>query len=83
MIRDDFKRCVAILLRLGGCRRPGSPNGAILDVHVNQTDLAHLANIARTTAGSILRSLASNGHIEHAYRHIRILAPDALRAMLA
>jgi CRP/FNR family cyclic AMP-dependent transcriptional regulator len=83
MIRDHVKRCVAILLRLGGCRRPGATDRMPVDVHVNQNDLAHLANIARTTAGGILRSLASQGHIEHSYRHIRIVAPDALRAMLA
>jgi CRP/FNR family transcriptional regulator, cyclic AMP receptor protein len=83
MIRDHAKRLVAILLRLGGCRMPGTLSEAPIDVHVNQNDLAHMANVARTTAGSLLRSLAADGHVEHAYRSIRILAPDALRAMLA
>lgn len=82
MIRDHTKRLVAILLRLGGCRMPGELRDRPIDVHVNQNDLAHMANVARTTAGSVLRSLASQGHIEHAYRSIRILSPDALRGLL-
>jgi CRP-like cAMP-binding protein len=82
MIRDHVRRCIAILLRLGGCRRPTSADEGPFEVQVNQVDLARLANIARTTAGAVLRDLAREGHIEHSYRHIRILAPDALRAML-
>lgn len=83
MIRDHVQRCVAILLRLGGCRRPTNADDRPFEVHVNQNDLARLANIARTTAGAVLRQLTSEGHIEHAYRHIRIVSPEALRAMLA
>lgn len=82
-IRDHVQRCVAILLRLSGCRLSTPAGDDPPAVQVNQNDLAHLANIARTTAGTVLRRLASEGHIEHAYRHIRILSPDALRAMLA
>jgi hypothetical protein len=41
-----------------------------------------MANIARTTAGAILRKLESDGHIALSYRRITILAPDALRKML-
>ncbi len=83
MVRDHVQRCAAVLLRLAGCRRSGLADGSPIDVHVNQNDLARLANIARTTAGSVLRGLASEGHIEHQYRRVRILAPEALRAMIA
>jgi CRP-like cAMP-binding protein len=83
MVRDHVQRCVAVLLRLGGCRRPGPTDTGPVEVHVNQNDLARLANIARTTAGTVLRGLANEGHIEHTYRRIRIRAPAALRAMLA
>jgi len=41
-----------------------------------------IANVARTTAGTILRKLESNGHVTLSYRRINILAPDALRMML-
>jgi CRP/FNR family cyclic AMP-dependent transcriptional regulator len=82
MIRDHVQRVIAILLRLGGCRSWSPTDEASIDVHVSQHDLAHLANIARTTAGSVLRTLASEGHIDHSYGNIRILAPDALKAML-
>ena len=55
------KRLVAILLRLGGCRMTNPPHKGPIDVHVNQNELAHLSNVARTTAGSVLRSLTLAG----------------------
>ena len=59
-------------------RRPQRPSTSKL----NQQGLATLSNLARTTTGAILRQLEELGHVEVSYRHIRILAPDALRAML-
>jgi len=82
LIRDHVKRCIAVLLRLGGCRVVTPPTSAPIDVDLNQQALATLSNLARTTAGQILRKLEESGHLEVSYRHIRILAPDALRAML-
>ncbi len=82
LIRDHVKRCIAVLLRLGGCRVVTPPNSMPIDVDLNQQGLATLSNLARTTAGQILRKLEESGHLEVSYRHIRILAPDALRAML-
>jgi CRP/FNR family transcriptional regulator, cyclic AMP receptor protein len=82
MLRDHVKRCVATLLRLGGRRRP-SPSDAIpAEIDASQEDIAVLANVARTTAGSVLRKLEASGHIEQLYRRIRIPAPEALRALL-
>ena len=83
LIRDHVKRCIAVLLRLGGCRVVTPPTSTPIDVDLNQQGLATLSNLARTTAGQILRKLEESGHLEVSYRHIRILAPDALRAMLA
>ena len=37
-----------------------------------------MANVARTTAGTILRELETDGHLALSYRRISILAPDAL-----
>lgn len=82
MIRNHFKRFVAVLLRLGNCRRNNSPNGEPIEVDISQDDLAHMANVARTTAGAILRELEAGGHVALAYRRIDILAPDSLRRRL-
>jgi len=82
LIRDHFKRSVAVLLRLGGCRYR-TPGGARpIDVDVSQEDFATMTNMARTTAGTVLRKLETDGHVEVSYRRVRILAPDALRTML-
>lgn len=82
MIRDHVKRFVAVLLRVADCRlaRPRYPRP--IEVDINHEDLAHMANVARTTAGVILRKLEAKGHVAQAYRRIEILAPDALRMML-
>jgi len=82
MIRDHTKRFVAVLLRAGNCRRLSPLNGQPIEIDVNHEDLAHMANVARTTAGAILRKLESEGHLELSYRRIGILAPDALRKIL-
>jgi CRP/FNR family cyclic AMP-dependent transcriptional regulator len=82
MIRDHVRRFIAVLLRLGGCRLATRPGSVPIEVDVNQEDLAAMANMIRTTAGTILRKLEGAGHIELSYRRIRILAPDSLRAML-
>jgi CRP/FNR family transcriptional regulator, cyclic AMP receptor protein len=82
MIRDHVKRCIAVLLRLGGCRQ-ASPTGSIpIEVDASQDDIALMSNVARTTAGTVLRKLEAMGHLEQSYRRIHILAPDGLRAML-
>ena len=82
MLRDHVKRCVATLLRLAGCRRASPADLAPVEIEFTQEDLASLANVARTTVGSVLRQLETLGHIEQSYRRIRLLSPEALRAML-
>jgi CRP/FNR family cyclic AMP-dependent transcriptional regulator len=86
MIRDHVARFVAVLLRVGN-RRSGSRDGTDpvnepVEIDVRHDELAHMANVARTTAGSILRSLAEQGLIALSYRRITILNAAALRAML-
>jgi CRP/FNR family transcriptional regulator, cyclic AMP receptor protein len=82
MIRDHRRRFIAVLLRLAGSRLP-TPHGAShVDVDVSQEDLAVLANIARTTAGALLRQLEADGHVKLSYRRIRISDPNTLRQML-
>ena len=82
MIRDHTKRFVAILLRAGNCRRIHSKGNHPIEIDLNHEDLANMANVARTTAGAILRKLEADGHLDLSYRRISILAPDALRKML-
>jgi CRP/FNR family cyclic AMP-dependent transcriptional regulator len=82
MIRDHVKRLIAVILRLGGCRLTTLDSEPI-EVDVSQQDLAEMANVTRTTANRILRKLETSGHLDQSYRCIHILAPDALRAMLA
>ena len=82
LIRDHVKRSVAVLLRLGGCRSR-TPHGSMpIEIDVSQEDLAMMTNLARTTAGTVLRTLEAAGQVKVSYRRVRILAPDALRAML-
>jgi CRP-like cAMP-binding protein len=82
MIRDHHKRFVAVLLRLGNCRLVSPRDGQPIEIDISHEDLAHVANVARTTAGAILRELEAEGHLALSYRRISILAPDALRATL-
>ena len=81
MLRNHVKRCIAVLLRLGGCRHASSEISSSAEIDISQDELAMLANVARTTVGAILKKLEIAGHIKQSYRRIRILAPDALRAM--
>lgn len=82
MTRDHFKRFVAVLLRFANCRHVSPRNGLPVEVDISHDDLAHMANVARTTAGAILRGLEAEGHLALCYRRISILAPDALREKL-
>jgi CRP/FNR family cyclic AMP-dependent transcriptional regulator len=82
MKRDHVQRFVAVLLRLADCRRVSPQDGREIEIDMNHEDLAYMANVARTTAGAILRKLEADGHLALSYRRVRILAPDAMRAML-
>jgi CRP/FNR family cyclic AMP-dependent transcriptional regulator len=86
MIRDEFRRLVAVLLRAGGYRHNGgsaeSNGNAPVWVDVNQSDLARMSNLSRSTAGAILRQLEADRLVSIGYGQIRILAPAALRARL-
>jgi CRP/FNR family transcriptional regulator, cyclic AMP receptor protein len=82
MLRDHVKRCIATLLRLGGCRNLSPQCSSPIEIDACQDEIATLANVARATAGSVLRTLEGKGLIEKSYRRIRILAPDTLRGML-
>lgn len=82
MIRDQKKRFIAILLRLGACRTVTPSSAQPIDVEVNQADIATMANIARTTANTILNELHAAKLVGLNYSRIQITAPGKLRAML-
>ena len=82
LTRDHVKRSIAVLLRLAGCRYLTPSSSSPIEVDVSQEDLAVMTNLARTTAGSVLRTFEASGHIKVSYRRVTILAPDKLRAML-
>ncbi len=82
MIRDHVKRFVAVLLRNADCRLSTPPSQHPIEIDVNHENLAHMANVARTTAGSILRKLEVKGYVALSYGRINILAPDKLRRIL-
>lgn len=80
LIRDSRLRCIAVLLRLADCRhhdplRP--PN-----IFLSQIDFAAAVNMARHTAGEVLRQLRAAGHIELGYCSVTIRDAAALRAMV-
>jgi CRP/FNR family transcriptional regulator, cyclic AMP receptor protein len=82
MIRDHVRRLVAVLLRLADARTKTPEGDARIEVEASQSDLATMANVARTTANATLRKLASAGHVKVTYSRIRVVNPDSLRAML-
>ena len=51
MLRDQVKRCIATILRLGGCRYVSPPNAPPVEIDARQDEIATLANVARATAG--------------------------------
>ncbi len=83
MIRDEFRRFLAVLLRAGGCRYGDENGGEPVWMDLSQTDLAHMCNLSRTTTGEFLRKLGAERLVEIRYGRIGILAPAALRGRLA
>jgi CRP/FNR family transcriptional regulator, cyclic AMP receptor protein len=59
MIRDHVKRLVAVLLWLADARTISPEGSGAIEVEASQSDLATMANVARTTANATLRRLVS------------------------
>lgn len=77
LIHDSRRRCLAVLLRIAGCRSQGV---GPCDAGVGQDELARMANMARQTAGNILREFEALGALKRGYRNITITDPVLLRA---
>lgn len=82
MIRDEFRRMIAVLLRAGGFRHGGGSEKGPVWLDLSQSELAAMSNLARSTAGTFLHRLEAEGQIQTRYGQIGVLAPEALRARL-
>lgn len=80
-IRSSRLRCIAVLLRLAGCRDADN-NTAPVTIHFTQEQLAAAANISRYPTGTILRGLAKAGFVGLGYGTITVLRPADLCAMI-
>lgn len=80
-IRSSRLRCIAVLLRLAGCR-DAAINTESATIHFTQEQLSAAANISRYPAGTILRGLAKSGHVSLGYGTITVLRPAELCAMV-
>lgn len=81
MIRDTEPRFIATLMRLAGIR-DGALRGTRYDVFFTQEEIASMANVARTTANAMLRTLENEGLIEITYRRVVIIDEPRLRKRL-
>ena len=79
LIRDSQRRCVAVLLRIAGCRKAGTTR---CEAEIGQDELADMANMSRQTVGVVLRTLEAQGAVKLGYRSITITDPVRLRAMV-
>ena len=76
MLRDNRRRCIAVLLRIADCRNLGD---TVVTADVGQEELAAMANMSRQTVGPILHELERSGLIALGYRSIVLHKPGALR----
>ncbi|WP_423824047.1 Crp/Fnr family transcriptional regulator [Salinisphaera sp. SPP-AMP-43] len=83
MMRDGRARCIAALLRLGGCSKNASSHTCGPRVPISQEEIAAAANLCRNSAGAVLRELEAQGVIAVGYRNITILSIDRLHDRLA
>jgi CRP/FNR family transcriptional regulator, cyclic AMP receptor protein len=76
LIPDSRRRCIAVLLRIAGCRVTGTVPAKVI---MTRDELAGMANLSRQTISPILHSLADAGYITISYRSIVLNEPAALR----
>jgi CRP-like cAMP-binding protein len=81
MLRDTEARFIATVLRLAGIRDDETAKGRF-DVFFSQEEIAAMANVARTTANTILGKLQKEGAVEITYRRVVILDSAKLRQFL-
>jgi CRP-like cAMP-binding protein len=77
-IRDGGARVACLLLRLGESTPGGAVGGAEIDA--SQDEVAAMAGLSRSSLGRILAEFETEGLVERAYRRLRVLDGDGLRA---
>jgi len=75
-------RMAATLLRFAGCRLKNAPDGPPWEIAMTQAELAEAANISRNSASWLLVQMEEDGLVALRYRHLAVLNPSGLRAML-
>ncbi len=63
---------------LAGQRNASGLTPPLSEVDVTQEELAYLSNLSRNATGLLLRDMEKRGHLELAYKSIRILDAAAL-----
>lgn len=79
LIRDSGVRCLAALLRLGGCRFSGD---VPVTVQLTQDQLAARANMSRNLAGEAMRQAEHAGTVRIGYGNVATLDPATIRALV-
>lgn len=76
MIRGGRRRLAALLARLAGLRDEVVPHRLVIDA--TQSEIAEIANLARSVVSSFLKELERDGILRLGWSNIEILAPDRL-----
>lgn len=82
LLRDPEKRCIAVLLRLGGYRPFERIDNRPRTVPVTHSELADNAALSRSRLSETLAKLDAAGHIRRGYREIEVLHPAELSRMI-
>lgn len=82
LLREPAMRVAAALLRLDGRHLGTSSGSRPFEVGPTQKELAVMANVTRTNAGSFLREPAQTGFVEIGYGKIMFLRPEGPRTSI-
>jgi CRP/FNR family cyclic AMP-dependent transcriptional regulator len=80
LLRDASRRCIAVLLRLAGCR--WNDDALPVTIVFTQDELAGAANMSRFPVGKLLRDLERRGLVAIGYRSMTIIDAARLRAIV-
>lgn len=82
MIRNDGRRCLAVLLRITGLRGPVPFHRSPPTVHVSHNEIAEMSNLSRSFVSKFLHDLEQRGLIGLGYRSVRIRNPAELLRLM-
>lgn len=76
---DLHGRVAKLLLGLAEDQGEQTESGKVLDLHMTQSDLAHMVGGSRQSVNQILRSFEERGYVELRGRQILVKEPESLR----